>query len=274
MPHRVEFRVLGPLEVTADARPVRVPAGKQRVLLAALLLAPNTVVAMDDLVGLLWDDGQPDNPRAALYTCLTRLRTALGRHEKGTAARLRTTAAGYLFEADPDTLDLLRFRALVATAGVAARRGDTAAESAALTQALSLWRGPMLRDVRSATLHRDVVPRIDEECLRVRERCHEIGLARGRHDELVGELRSLVRRYPFHERFWHQLIVCLYRCGRRVEALEAFGEIRGRLREEMGMDPGEQLRELHVAILRGDPGLQTCGVGGVNSGRHGHSAAS
>ncbi|GAB3212380.1 DNA-binding transcriptional activator of the SARP family [Marinactinospora thermotolerans DSM 45154] len=253
MAHRLEFRVLGPLDVTSQSGPVRIPAGKQRVLLSALLLAPNTVVSLEELVGLLWDDVRPDSPRAALHTCLTRLRATLDSRGAGPSGLIRTTAAGYLIEVGPEELDLLRFRAHSGAAHAAAKRGDQAAERMALDRAVELWRGPMLPDVRSASLHRDVVPRITEEWLRVRERRHEISMAGGCYDELVGELRELVRRYPFHERFWYQLIVCLCRCGRRVEALEAFGEISGRLREEMGMDPGRQLRDLHLSILRGEP---------------------
>ncbi|MFC4560742.1 BTAD domain-containing putative transcriptional regulator [Nocardiopsis mangrovi] len=267
MAQGVVFRVLGPLEVVWGARAVRIPAGKQRTLLASLLLSPNDVVPMEDLVGLLWDDGLPDSPRAALHTCLTRLRTTLGRHEEGLSGLIRTSAAGYVIDADAASLDLLRFRAHVASSHAAAAACDDAAEAAALVEALSLWRGPVLPDVRSASLHHDVVPRVTEEWLRARERCHELDLARGRHDELVGELRVLIRRYPFHERFWHQLILSLYRCGRRVEALQAFRDVSVRLRDEMGMDPSEQLRTLHLAILRGDPDLM--GVGGRAVHRYG-----
>src|SRR5919108_663927 len=148
-----------------------------------------------------------------------------------------------------------------ATRWTRTERGDLEREAAALAEALALWRGPVLTDVHSDALHRDLVPRLKEEWLRALERWHRVNLALGRHDELVGELRVLIRKYPFHERFWHQLMLALYRCGRQVEALEAYGEVSGYLRDELGVDPSRELRHLHTAILRSDPELAAAGAG-------------
>jgi DNA-binding SARP family transcriptional activator len=255
--HGLDFRILGPLEVTIDAQRVPVAAGKQRVLLATLLLSANQIVPLDELTERLWGGDPPRCPRGALHTYVTRLRQTLDRHGNGMGGLVRTSAAGYGIEISRAGLDLIRFREMVGEARGAGERGDLAAESAGLTAALSLWRGPVLPDVRSDSLHRDVVPSLVEEHLRTLERRHEVDLALGRHDRLVGELRALTGRHPFHERFWGQLMVALYRCGRPAEALEAYGEVTASLRRRLGVCPGPEVRDLHIAILRDDPRLSS-----------------
>ncbi len=249
-----DFRVLGPLEVTVGTRRVAVAAGKQRVLLATLLLSANQIVPVDELADRLWGGDRPRGPRGALQTYVTRLRQTL---DPGGAAPIHTSAAGYGIEVASAGLDLIRFREMAGRARTAGARGDLAAESAGLNEALALWRGPILPDVRSDSLHRDVVPSLTEEHLRTLERRHEVDLALGRHDRLVGELRALTGRHPFHERFWGQLMVALYRCGRPAEALEAYGEVTASLRRGLGVCPGPEVRDLHVAILRDDPRLSS-----------------
>jgi DNA-binding SARP family transcriptional activator len=253
--HGLDFRILGPLEVTINARRIPVAAGKQRVLLATLLLSANRTVPVEELTEHLWGGDPPRAPRGALHTYVTRLRQTLGRYAGCGNGPIRTSPAGYGIEVTAAGLDLTRFREMVAEARRAGGSGDLAAESAGLTAALSLWRGPILSDVRSDSLHRDVVPSLTEEHLRTLERRHEVELALGRHDRLVGELRALTGRYPFHERFWGQLMVALYRCGRPAEALEAYGEVSASLRDRLGVSPGPEVRDLHTAILRDDPRL-------------------
>lgn len=250
--HALEFRILGPLEVISNTRRIPVAAGKQRVLLATLLLSANRIVSLDELVERLWDGDPPRSPRAALHTNMTRLRQALDRYGHGQGDLVTTSAAGYRIGVT--RLDLLRFRELVDEAHAA---GDLARESAGLTEALSLWRGPLLTDVRSESLHRDIVPGLAEERLRTLERRHEIDLTLGRHHRLISELRGLTRRHPFHERFWGQLMLALYRSGRPAEALEAYGEVSACLRRDLGALPGPEVRDLHTAILRDDPRLSS-----------------
>jgi DNA-binding SARP family transcriptional activator len=259
--HGLDFRILGPLEVAIGARRVPVAAGKQRVLLATLLLSANHTVPVEELTERLWGGEPPRAPRGALHTYVTRLRQTLdpadASEERGGGGPIRTSAAGYGIEVPATGLDLIRFRAMVGAARTAGEHGNLAAESAGLTQALALWRGPVLPDVRSDSLHRDVVPSLVEEHLRTLERRHEVDLALGRHDRLVGELRALTGRHPFHERFWGQLMVALYRCGRPAEALEAYGEVTASLRRRLGVCPGPEVRDLHIAILRDDPRLSS-----------------
>jgi DNA-binding SARP family transcriptional activator len=251
----VDFYILGPLHVAMGSRSIPIPSGKQRILLATLLLNANEIVSVEELIDRLWDSAVPCRPRSALQTYLTRLRRLLDQHHDGLSKIVHTTAAGYLLEVPPARLDLARFRQLVQCGRAAAERGDPVVESAALTEALSLWRGPVLPDVRSDSLHRDVVPKLTEEWLRTLERRYEVDLALGRHDELVGELRVLANRYPFRERFWRQLMLALYRSDRQVEALGAYREVSMHLREELGIDPSAELRRLHLAILRSDVNL-------------------
>ncbi|MEU6041619.1 AfsR/SARP family transcriptional regulator [Actinomadura sp. NPDC047616] len=255
MTHESRFHILGPLEVTVGDRPVRVPAGRQRVLLASLLVDANEIVPVDELVERVWGRHRPRHARGALHTCLTRLRHTLDRGEPTASAMIRTTAAGYGIAAPPHRLDHLRFQELLRDARSAAWRGDPAGESAALAEALSIWRGPPLTDVPSESLHREVVPKLTEQWLRAVERSNALDLALGRHGELIGELRALIRRHPFHERFWGQLMLALYRCGRQAEALQAYASVRERLRRELGVEPGRELRRLQLAILRDDPEL-------------------
>ncbi|MDL4815557.1 AfsR/SARP family transcriptional regulator [Actinomadura opuntiae] len=248
----VGLKVLGPLEAVVDGRRVELPKGGQRVLLAALALNAGQVVPVEHLLDHMWGDRLPDRPRGALYSCVSRLRQWLDRHSPGSAELLTTSSGGYVLELGPGRLDLLRFRALTREAAAAGERGDLAAQSAVLREALALWRGPVLANVRSDTLQQTEVPRLTEEYLRAVERRCEVGLELGEHDGMVGELRALTDRYPFRERFWWQLMLALSRSGRRVEALAAYRKVSSQLRDEFGVDPDLELRRLQMAILRDD----------------------
>ncbi|WP_170067930.1 AfsR/SARP family transcriptional regulator [Lentzea guizhouensis] len=230
----VEYRVLGPLEVLSDGVAVPVPAGRCRVLLATLLLRPNQVVSIDVLVDRLWD-GEPPSPDRAhktLHTVVMRLRQALG-----DADCVRTSTGGYLAEVAADALDLTRFRRLVAA-------GDLAA-------AVRLWRGPMLLDVRSDTLHRHDVPLVTEEWVHALERRIGADLDAGRAAEVVPELRGLTAQHPFREAFWGQLVLALAMSGQQERALAAYQEIRTLLADELGVDPGDELQAVHRRVLAG-----------------------
>lgn len=228
----VEYRVLGPLEVLRDGVPVPVPAGRGRVLLATLLLRPNQFVSVDELVERLWDGEPPTVDRAhkTLQMVVRRLRLALG-----DANCVRTTTGGYLAEVHPDRLDLALFRNLAA-------EGEFAG-------ALAHWRGPVASNVDSAHLHREDVPPLVEERLVVHGRRIDADLARGRGAELVDELRELTREHPLREGFWAQLVQALHRAGRTQEALAAYEHIRDHLADELGVEPGQPLRELHERLL-------------------------
>ncbi|MCX2734262.1 AfsR/SARP family transcriptional regulator [Saccharopolyspora sp. NFXS83] len=261
MNRSLSFHVLGPLSVQAGGRGLAVPGGRQRVLLAALLVKFNQVVSVEELVDRIWDATPPHRPRRALHTCLTRLRHATENPLGPESELIRTSHAGYMIELPPENLDLARFTDLLSSARAAARAGDPVRESEALRTALGLWRGRALPDVASDSLHREVVPRLNEQWMWALERRAALGLAMGRHHELVAELRALTFEHPFHEPFWRHFMLALYRCGRRVEALMAYGELTVRIRDEFGVDPSAEVRALHLAILRDDErALAACRV--------------
>ncbi|AHH93931.1 AfsR/SARP family transcriptional regulator [Kutzneria albida] len=250
MPGDVRFRILGPLEVSLSGQPVPIRAAKHRTLLAALLLRANRVVPVEALVERLWADDPPARAKGTLQTYVLRLRQALGDPDL-----VRTAPEGYYIDVPPGAVDLERFRQLTAEGARATDAGDLAAAAEALDAALRLWRGAPLADVPSDSLQRNVVPQLVEQHLQVLERRIDIELRRGRHTELIAELQSLTAKHPTRERFWAQLMLALYRGGRQAEALAAYQSVARHFAEELGIDPGEQLRRLHQGMLTNAPEL-------------------
>ena len=237
------FRILGPLEVRHGDVLVPIPAGRARLLLAVLLLNANRPVTADELVDRLWhgEVPNPDRAKATLHMVVRRLRQALGE-----ANVVRTTTNGYLAEVAPGALDLDRFRESVA--------GGRFAE------ALALWRGDPLSDVRSDALHAEHVEPLREERLAALERRVAADLDAGRGAEVVAELRALTAQHPLRERFWGLLMQALAGSGQQAEALAAYHELRGRLVEELGVDPAPRLQELYQRILTSEPAVAAGGV--------------
>ncbi|MFK4268781.1 AfsR/SARP family transcriptional regulator [Streptomyces milbemycinicus] len=256
MAPRIEFRILGPFGMSVNGKTVPLPRGGQRILLGALLIQANEIVSNEELIGHIWGSALPHNPKGALHTCIARLRQTFARHGvDGDSAVIRTCTAAYVIDISPDRLDLLRFRSLVAAARCAADSGKLAAQSASLAQAVALWRGPVLSDVQSESLRRDIVHESTEQYLAALEALYNTELALGRHSDIIGPLRTLVCKHPFRERFHEQLMLALYRSDRQIEALETYQDVTVHMREELGVDPSPTLRELHFAILRQEPGL-------------------
>ncbi|HEY4422442.1 MAG TPA: AfsR/SARP family transcriptional regulator, partial [Pseudonocardia sp.] len=244
----IEFRVLGPLEVVRDGVVLRLGAGKLRVVLAALLLQANRPVSIDDLVDKLWDGAAPGDARGTVQKYVMRIRRLLGGGAEDSA--VRTEPDGYRITIPTGRLDLHRFSDLCAQAARAAGAGDDVAESVLLTDALSLWRDvPPLSDVPSPPLLRDEVAGLVERYLQALDRRIELDLVLGRHAEVLGELATLVRRHPERERFWAHRMRALHRAGRQGEALAAYREVASLLAEELGIDPGADLRAAHREVL-------------------------
>lgn len=237
----LRFGVLGPLSV--DQGPV--PGAKNRALLGTLLLRAGRLVTIDQLAERLWDDEPPGNPRRVVQTHVVRLRRWLG-----DGAEIHTRGGGYLMELDPERLDLLAFRRLLAEA---ASEGDPGRERDLLRRALALWRGPVCADVASGALRELDVPVIAEQHQRALERRIDLDLRLGHDLALIAELRALTSEFPLHERYWAQLMAALHGGGRRAEALDAYRAAFRRLRDELGIEPGPELREQHEAILAGQP---------------------
>src|ERR671936_1474261 len=248
----MEFRILGPLEVLEDGHQVPLGGSKQRALLASLLLHANEVVSRDRLIDELWGASPPDTAPTALQVYVSQLRKALGRH------LILTKPPGYLVRVSDDELDLQRFERLVARA----RAEEPAQAARLLREGLALWRGAPLAELGDSFAPAERA-RLEEQRLAALEQWIEAELALGRHAERVPELEGLVREHALRERVRGQLMLALYRCGRQADALAVYGQGRRLLQEELGLEPGEDLRRLERAILNHDPSLDPPLVGGV-----------
>jgi YVTN family beta-propeller protein len=231
----MEFRILGPVEVVETGR--RLPLGgvKQRALLAILLLNANRRVSRDRLIDGIWGERPPGNPHQALDSYVSRLRKLLG-HE-----RISRHGASYQLRVGQGELDLDRFEEAVAAGRYA--------------EALAVWRGPALADLRFEPFAEGEAERLDERRRQIVEERVEADLARGEGPALVAELETLVAEEPRRERLVGQLMVALYRSGRQAAALEVYRRTRHGLAEELGLDPAPQLRELERRILAHDATL-------------------
>jgi predicted ATPase/DNA-binding SARP family transcriptional activator len=255
----VEFRILGPLEVLDGGRQVRVGGVRECALLAMLLIHAGEMVSADRLIDGLWGGDLPANPANALQVVVSRIRRALEASRDPESPgdrteRLITRKPGYLLDVDPEELDARRFGRLVEEARRAAP-ADHSRRSALLGEALGLWRGPALAEFALEDFAREEVARLEEARLRAVEMKTDADLALGRHAELVGELKALVAGNRLRERLRGQLMLALYRSGRQGEALRVFQEGRKALVDELGVDPGPELKELHQQILLQAPAL-------------------
>jgi DNA-binding SARP family transcriptional activator/tetratricopeptide (TPR) repeat protein len=248
----MEFGLLGPLIVRCDGSPVSVERGKQRAVLAVLLLNANQVVSVDRLAASLWGSAPPDSARVTVRNYIKRLRQALG--EAG-RERISTRSHGYLISADPDELDISRFEVLLESARAARRAGSWNLVSAYARTALSLWRGEPLTDMGSQELGRQLVPWLTEMRLQALEARLDADMHLGDHADVIPELRGLTQLNPLREHLHALLILALYRCGRQGEALAVYADVRQVLVDELGVEPGNELRDLHQRILTADPGL-------------------
>jgi DNA-binding SARP family transcriptional activator/pimeloyl-ACP methyl ester carboxylesterase len=246
----VQVSLLGSLKVEVESGDVVITAAKERSLLAALALNPDRVVDTDALVDALWGDAPPTTARKTLQTYVSNLRRALG------SDVIVTEPAGYLLRIDADAVDVSRFRALVRAGEDTLRAGFIDLARARLGEAVAQWRGEPLAGVAPHTGLAVETVRLREEYLGAVETRIGADLAAGCGGELVAELEVLVREHPFRERLWAHLMVALYRGGRQADALAACGRARTILREELGLDPGGELRRVEQAVLEHDPTLQ------------------
>jgi predicted ATPase/DNA-binding SARP family transcriptional activator len=251
----VLFGVLGSLAVWAgDGRLVAVRETKVRGLLADLLINLGRPVPAGQLIDDLWGADLPAHPAAALQLKVSRLRQALETAEPGGGALVAFQSSGYLLQADGDALDERRFTALVERAGAAKTPRERAG---LLADALGLWRGPPLADFTDALFAQPVITRLEEQRLAALEEQAEARLALGEHSLLTGELSELVARHPLRERLRAAHMLALYRAGRQAEAVRSYNELRGRLANDLGLDPEPSLAALYQAMLQQAAGLQS-----------------
>lgn len=252
----LEFRMLGPLEVWRGEEPVLLPPGRPRALLGLLLVQANTVVTTDRLLEELWRGDPPRTAGHALQVYVANLRKLLepGREAAGSAV-VMTRRPGYVLVVPPERCDARCFERLAADGGRALDEGRPGEATRIFADALALWRGPVLADLMDEPFVRAEATRLGELRLVATERRVEAELDLGRHAEVTGELEALVQRHPLRERLWSQLMVALYRSSRQADALSAYQRVRTILADELGLEPGPELRRLEAAVLRHDPQL-------------------
>jgi len=253
----VQLKILGPMEVVADGRPVDVGSPKQRAVLAMLVIEANRVVSLDRLIDQLWGDEPPAQATGSLQVYIANLRRALEpeRPARAPAGVLVTQPPGYLIRVDPANLDAACFEHLAAEGRQLAGQGHPAAAVDTLTEALTLWRGPALAEFAFESFAQAEIARLEERHWLALEDRVDALLTLGQHAESVAELEHLVGERPLRERLRALFMVALYRSGRQAEALRAFGDARRTLAEELGIDPGPALQRLEVEVLQQAPSL-------------------
>ena len=252
----MDFRILGPLEVLDDGRSLALAGTKPRALLALLLLHANETLTTDRLIDALWGEHPPAGAAKTLQMHISRLRKALaGSDGSGRASPIVTRERGYELALDPEQLDSHRFERLLARgrAELAGDRADSAVR--AFEEALALWRGDPLADLAYEPFALPEIARLDDLRSATLEQLIEAKLALGGHTEVVEQLEVLIGEHPYRERLRAQLMLALYRCDRQADALQAYQDARTTLVEELGIEPGERLRELEQAVLAQDPAL-------------------
>ena len=240
----MELRILGPLEAFANGQQVLIGRGKPQALLALLALRRGTVVSTDAIIDCLWGERPPQTAVKSVQVYVSRLRRSLGDDV------IVTRPPGYALEIEPEQLDLARFERLVDEA----RQLPPAEAATSLRDALALWRGPPLADLHEGFADAEIA-RLEELRLSALEERIDTDLALGRSAQVIPELEGLVRTHPYRERLRGQLMLALYRSGRQAEALDVYRETRTTLSEELGLEPGDDLRELERRILAQDSAL-------------------
>ncbi|NUT18779.1 MAG: tetratricopeptide repeat protein [Hamadaea sp.] len=244
------IRVLGPLSVSVDGRPVEITAARLRTLLVALALSADEVVSVDRLAGIVWDERPPAHVRRTVQTYVTRLRQVLG------PQAIVTSPVGYRLAVDPQRVDAVAFERFL---DIPPNPDDPAAERASLVRALALWRGIPFDGLQSSWLAAVESVRLTERYLAAVERRIDLDLESDAAAELVAELQDLTARHPLRERLWGQLMTALDRGGRQADALAAYQRLYRMLADELGIEPGHAVQRLHHQILTGssDPGASS-----------------
>jgi YVTN family beta-propeller protein len=274
----MKISLLGAVEASVDGTPIALGGPRQRAVLADLALGVGHVVTPAQLIDDVWGERPPPSAKPTLETYISRLRQILT-SSGSSAVALVTRPGGYLFTAAaPDCIDAFQFRFLAARGDASLARGDVAEARRLVSSAVELWRGQALADIQDAPFAVLAGRRLEEERLAAIETLVESRLAIGQHRDLVPELQTLISGSPYRERFHAQLIVALYRSGRQADALAVFGRARKLLADDLGIEPGRLLRDLHQAVLLQSPELdlpaartdvrgQQAGIAAISSSR-------
>ncbi|WP_030720963.1 AfsR/SARP family transcriptional regulator [Streptomyces sp. NRRL F-2580] len=261
----MKIKVLGPLSAEVNGGSIVPTARKPRQILTLLALYPGRMVPVPTLMEELWGTNLPQSALTTLQTYILQLRRQLGTamgpggggpgSAGGAKEVLVTRHGGYLLQIPPDAVDVHEYESLVTRGHSDFERGDDESAAAMLRAALTLWQGPALVDVRVGPILEIEVMRLEESRLVTVERRIDVDLRLGRHTELLAELTELIARHPQHEGLHSQAMVALYRSGRQATALDVYRRLRGRLIEDLGVEPSPQLQRLHQAMLTVDPAL-------------------
>ncbi|MEX1656977.1 AfsR/SARP family transcriptional regulator [Streptomyces pseudovenezuelae] len=256
----MEIQVLGPLCAAVNGDSIVPTAAKPRQVLALLALHPGRVVPVSTLMEEIWGTRLPQSAMTTLQTYIMQLRrylgTAMGPDTPGAAKNvLATRHSGYLLQIPPECVDVHTYERLVAEGQEAFEEGKDETAARCFRQALALWQGPALVDVRLGQVLEIEVTRLEESRLVTIERRIDADLRLGRHAELIAELTDLIARHPQHEGLHAQAMLALYRSGRQAAALNVYRKLREGLIEDLGVEPSPQLQRLHQAMLAVDPAL-------------------
>jgi DNA-binding SARP family transcriptional activator/pimeloyl-ACP methyl ester carboxylesterase len=246
----MEFRILGPLEVRDGDREVRLRTGKERALLALLLVNANRTLAVDGMVDALWGEDVPESAHKMVQVYVSHLRKLLPPDTLG------TRPPGYVLTIERERLDLHRFESAVTEARAALEAGRVEAAERGFGEALALWRGPALAEFESEPFAKLEGARLENLRMYAVEGKLEAALALGHHSAAAGELEALVAQHPLREGLRAQHMLALYRSGRHAEALASYQSFRRRLSEELGIEPSASLRDLERQMLHQDPALE------------------
>jgi DNA-binding SARP family transcriptional activator len=261
----MSIQLLGPLSVHLNGVPIMPGAAKQHQVLALLALNAGRVVTVSALAEELWGDSPPPSAPTTLQTYILELRkrmaAAMG-PDQDPKRVLVTRHDGYLLVADTRQIDVQEFTRLASAGRAAAESGNHRRAAELFGNALALWRGPALVDVRMGRVLELEAMALEEARLAVLGRRIDSDLTLGRHADLIGELSALVARHPMNENFFALLITALYRAGHIGRALQEFQRLRNSLIDELGVEPSAKLQWLHQAVLSRDPALDIQGPPG------------
>ena len=249
----MDFRILGPVEIAIGSERLDLGGARQQIVVATLLLSANKVVTTDRLLEAIYGEDLPPTARAQVQISISSLRRTFT--SCSSEPVIVTHTHGYMLKVESGRLDSERFEELITAARTAREANSVDLAVARYRDALRLWRGPALDGIDSVLL-RAAAHRLNEQRVATNEDRLTLELDLGRHQELVGELKELVREYPLRERLRGQLMLALYRCDRAAEALNVYTQARRTMIDELGIEPGDHLQKLEHAILNADPALQ------------------
>ena len=247
------YRVLGSLQVHINGRECTPQASKVRQVLALYLLRANKIVSVDSIIAELWGDRPPRTAVTTAQTYIYQLRKLIAAHggESLASETIRTTSHGYIINVKNGQLDCMEFERMVEQGRGLLMEGETSRAAVLLRQALRVWNGPALTGMEHGRLLQSDVAHLEEMRMLALELRLGAEMRLGQHRELIPELKSLVRTYPYHEWLHAQLMIALQRSGRRGDALSAYREVRRLLSTELGVEPSADLQRVHEKVLKG-----------------------